>query len=286
MTFHPRPAAAAPAPRSVAAVRSWIAITITVLLGGMAACATSAAARGWLRPVDGAILRPFAVSDVDRFAAGQHRGIDLAAAPGAAVRAACAGRVSFAGRVPRGGRTVSVRCGPLLATYQHLGRVTVARGQAVWPGRPIGRAGNASPVPHVHLGARVAATGEYRDPASLFAGAPAGPLGPVPTVRRAPPLPSPGARPLGPAPAPVRAPAPASLPQPRTAPAPSPVGEHRPPGGSAASPAPGPLPWPVWLGLALVALGLPLGGGLVAVRRRRGAPRRAQHRSPSSRAAV
>ncbi|MDP1847689.1 MAG: peptidoglycan DD-metalloendopeptidase family protein, partial [Solirubrobacteraceae bacterium] len=167
-------------------MRSWTVITVGVLLGGLAACATSAVARDWLRPVDGAVVRPFSVSDVDRFAAGQHRGIDLAAAPGAVVRAACAGRVSFAGRVPGGGRTVSVRCGPLIATYQHLGSVTVARGQAVPPGGRIGRAGQASPAPHVHLGARVAATGEYRDPAALFGGAPPWPLAPVPAPRRAP----------------------------------------------------------------------------------------------------
>ena len=138
-------------------------------------------------------MRPFAVGP-DRFAAGQHRGIDLAAPPGARVLAACGGRVSFAGRVPRGGRTVSVRCGSLVATYQHLGSVAVARGQIVMAGGRIGRAGRARPAPHVHLGARVAATGEYRDPLALFAGAPRGPLAPIPAPRRAPPVPPPRGR--------------------------------------------------------------------------------------------
>ena len=110
-----------------------------MLLGSLAACATSAAARDWLRPVDGSVVRAFSVSALDRFAAGQHRGIDLAAPPGSPVRAACGGRVSFAGRVPGGGRTVSVRCGALVATYQHLGSVAVARGQAVISGGRIGR---------------------------------------------------------------------------------------------------------------------------------------------------
>ena len=243
-------------------MRSLHVILVGAALAGFAACATSAVARGWIRPVDGAVVRPFSVV-ADRFAAGQHRGIDLAAEPGATVRAACGGRVSFAGRVPGGGRTVTVRCGSLLATYQHLGRIAVARGRAVMPGGAIGRAGHARPSPHVHLGVRVAATGEYRDPAALFAGAPLGPLPPVPAARRAPPAdPPPGARPLGPAPAPVRAPAPAPvvLPQARHA------GPERAP---AARPAEGRLPWPVWLGLAFVALGLPLGGGLVVARRRR-----------------
>ncbi len=249
--------------RNVATVRPLLVIAVAVLLAGLAASATSAVARGWVRPVGGEVVRPFAVGP-DRFAAGQHRGVDLAAAPGSRVRAACGGRVRFAGRVPRGGRTVSVRCGALLATYQHLGEVTVRRGQAVRAGGAIGIAGQALPRPHVHLGARVAATGEYRDPLTLFTGAPRGPLAPLPVPRRAPPAPlPPGARPLGPAPAPApvspRVLAPLLVPAPAVRPA---------------VPAAAPrvsverLPWPVWLGLALVALALPLGGGLVIARRR------------------
>ena len=117
------------------------------------------------------MLRAFAVGP-DRFAAGQHRGADLGAPAGARVRAACGGRVSFAGRVPGGGRTVSVRCGALVATYQHLGGVAVRRGQRLLPGGPIGTVGRARPSPHVHLGARDAATGAYVDPLTLFGGAP------------------------------------------------------------------------------------------------------------------
>ena len=256
-----------------------LVIAVAVVLAGLGASASSAVARGWIRPVDGSVVRPFLVV-ADRFAAGQHRGIDLAAAPGTPVRAACGGRVSFAGRVPGGGRTVSLRCGSLVATYQHLGRVAVARGQAVMPGGVIGRAGRARPAPHVHLGARVAATGEYRDPAALFAGALRGPLPPVPASRRAPPVDSPpGARPLGPAPAPARAPAPAPVVLP---PAPSAASERAP----APRPAAGPLPWPVWLGLGLVALGLPLGGGLVVARRSQTARRRAPAAARAGRSAA
>lgn len=245
--------------RSVASVRWLLIIALAALPAGLAATATSALAREWIRPVDGSVVRAFSVG-ADRYAAGQHRGVDLAAAPRSRVLAACGGRVSFAGRVPGGGRTVSVRCGSLVATYQHLGSVTVARGQVVMAGGRIGRSGHVRPVPHVHLGARVASTGEYLDPAGLFADGPRGqPVAPVPARRRAPPAaPAPAARPLGPAPATVRAPAPLELP---VAP--------RGPAMTAPPAAAGPLPWPVWLGLALVALGLPLGGGLVIVRRRR-----------------
>jgi len=210
-----------------------------------------AAARGWERPVGGPVLRVFSVGP-DRFAAGQHRGVDLAAPVGARIRAACGGRVSFAGRVPRGGLTVSVRCGRLLATYQHLGAAAVSRGHVVVPGASVGTVGSARPRPHVHLGVRDRVTGDYVDPLSLLADSPPTLPPPLPVARR--PLP------LGPTPVsgrPVRVgPAPVVLPA-RT------VALH-PPAADADR-----LPWPVWLGRALVGVGLPLGGGLVTLRRRR-----------------
>lgn len=259
MSRQAQPAAPALLRRSVARVRRLLIIILAVLPAGLAATATSAAARQWIRPVDGTVVRGFSVG-TDRYAAGQHRGVDLAAAPGSRVLAVCGGRVSFAGRVPGGGRTVSLRCGSLIATYQQLGSVIVERGEVVMAGRRIGRSGHARPTPHVHLGARVAATGEYRDPLAFFADGPGGPVVPVPVLRRAPPAgPAPVARPLRPGRARVRAPAPLELPAERRAPAITPA-----PQGAA-----GRLPWPVWLGLALVALGLPLGGGLVVVRLRR-----------------
>jgi len=216
----------------------------------------AAGARGWQMPVDGEMLRRYAVGP-DRYAAGQHRGVDLAAPLGTTVRAACAGRVSFTGRVPRGGRTVSVRCGRLVSTYQHLGDVAVRRGQVVAAGMPIATVGRARPRPHVHLGARIAATRMYVDPLTLLSRAPR--AGPPPLPLRPRPTP-PGPAPGGPAPvpAPLRplVPAPAAV----RAPPPRPA-----------------LPWPVWLGLALFGLGLPL-GGVVHVRRRR--RRRVAARAP------
>jgi hypothetical protein len=167
------------------------------------------------------------------------------------VLAACGGRVTFAGRVPRGGQTVSVRCGPLVATYQHLGAVAVRRGQIVLPGARIGKVGHARPRPHVHLGARDAATGAYVDPLGLFAGAPH--VVPPPVVVQRRPLP------LGPAPVARRPRArPSALPTAHPAAIPPRAGAYR-------------LPWPVWLGLALVVLGLPLGGAVTVRRRRRAA---------------
>lgn len=228
-------------------------LLVVLLLAVVAACAAAPVAavadRVWRLPVEGEVLRLFSVGP-DRYARGQHRGVDLAAPPGTAVRAACAGRVSFAGRVPRGGRTVSVACGRLVATYQHLRDVAVRRGQVALAGARIGAVGRARPRPHVHLGVRVAATGAYVDPLTLLAdGTVDAPPVAVP-LRRAPPPP----RPVVPVPE-LRGPAPAPL---------APAREVRVP----AARRPDALPWPVWLGLGLVGLGLPL-GGLVSVRRRR-----------------
>lgn len=234
------------------------AVGISLAAAGVCAAPSAPAATpGWQRPVDGPALRLFLVGP-DRFAAGQHRGVDLAAPAGARVRAACGGRVSFTGRVPRGGLTVSVRCQDLVATYQHLGAAFVRRGRLVLAGGPIGTVGSAQPRPHVHLSARDRATGAYVDPLSLMTSAP-GPPPALPSGRRPLPLgPPPGARApvrIGPVPARARwRPAPAAL-DVRAAPRRTAAGVER-------------LPWPVWIGLALVALGLPL-GGLVRLRERR-----------------
>ena len=75
----------------------------------MAAVPVGAAAKRWTAPVPGAPTRLFDLGP-DPFARGQHRGVDLDAAPGERVRSACGGRVVFAGRVAGAG-TVSVRCG-------------------------------------------------------------------------------------------------------------------------------------------------------------------------------
>lgn len=212
----------------------------------------AARAAPWQRPVRGPVVRAFALSP-DRFARGQHRGVDLAAPLGSPVRAACGGRVRFAGRVPGGGRTVSVACGRLRATYQHLGAVAVRRGQVLAPGTTLGSVGRSgrprASQPHVHLGAREAASGRYVDPLTLLGPGPRAPPPVMPApLRRVPLGPTPRSAPGRPAPV---AP-PASL---------APVADPR--GAPAGEP-----PLVVWAGLALFGLGLPL-GGLAGLRRRR-----------------
>jgi murein DD-endopeptidase MepM/ murein hydrolase activator NlpD len=237
----------------IAPARSAVAL---VVVAASLWLVSAARAAPWQWPLQGPVVRAFALS-ADRFARGQHRGIDLAAPLGAAVRAACGGRVRFAGGVPGGGRTVSVGCGPLAATYQHLGAVAVRRGQLLAPGAAVGTVGRSGRPrgrrPHLHLGARERGSGRYVDPLTL--------LGVNP--RAAPPVASPTRRPvpLGPAPrpAPLR-------PVLRPAP-PTPVAPVVEPRGA---PAPD-LPVLVWIGLAAFGLGLPL-GGLVRLRRRGRSP--------------
>jgi hypothetical protein len=198
-----------------------------------------AASAAWRAPVTGAVVGRFAVGG-DPFAAGQRRGIDLAARPGETVRAPCAGRVAFAGALPDRGGAVSIRCGGLTATVLGLGPPAVRRGTSVRAGDRLGAAGRDGVV---RLGARrTGARFGYRDPQLLLAAptrAPPPPLGPRGgRVRRAGPPPAPPARVvMGPA-VDRRAPAIA------------------------------------WAGLALVAAGLPA-GALVGVRGRGRRPRRA-----------
>jgi hypothetical protein len=194
-----------------------------------------AAGAGWRWPLRGSVVGAFHLSPRAPFARGQRRGIDVSAPPGAVVRAACAGRVSFAGPVPRRGMVVSVRCGALTATYLGLGRLAVRAGSRLAAGQGLGTLG---PAGRLRLGARRAGDRRgYLDPLTLLA-----------DDRPAPPR-------LGPAPAPLRL---------RPArPAAQPHAFARVSASAARR-----LPWPAYPALALVASALPV-GGLVRRRRRR-----------------
>ena len=141
-------------------------VLLPVLLATLV-CAPPALA--WTWPQDGPVLQPFVLGG-DPYAAGQHRGIDVAGPPGAAVRAPTAGTVSFAGFVPSGGRTVTIQTADGLAvTLLHLGSLGVARGASVAEGATVGTlalGGDADhPVPYVQMGVRVAADPQgYLDP--------------------------------------------------------------------------------------------------------------------------
>src|SRR5436190_586068 len=128
---------------------------VAALLAGALAwisCVGTAAAGGWRWPVRGPVLEAFRTGP-DPFAAGQHRGIDIAAAIRTPVHSACSGTVTFAGFAATAGRTVSVACGPLTASYLHLASIAVRRGERL----PAGAAGRGGPQRAPALGGRAPA---------------------------------------------------------------------------------------------------------------------------------
>jgi murein DD-endopeptidase MepM/ murein hydrolase activator NlpD len=98
-----------------------------------------------------------------------HRGIDIAAAPGSAVRAPAEGVVHFAGVVVDR-PVLSIRHdGGLISSYEPV-VASVARGDEVMRGQPIGevQAGHCEGDACVHFGVRL--DGEYVSPLLLLGG--------------------------------------------------------------------------------------------------------------------
>lgn len=167
-----------------------------VLLAAAAALVIAPSAYAWTWPVAGPVLRPFALAD-DPYAGGQHRGVDIGAEPGSPVRAPAAGTVSFAGTVPGGGKTITIRTDDGWAvTLLQLGEIAALRGAVVDEGAVIAVSGPSVDAvtnePHVHLGIRVAADPNgYVDPLTLLPPIEAEPPPPVsqPAVDAEPALP-------------------------------------------------------------------------------------------------
>ena len=149
----------------------------------------------WTWPADGPVLRPFALG-ADPYAGGQHRGVDIGAEVGDAVRAPAAGTVSFAGSVPGGGRGGHDPDGDGYAvTLLQLGSTTSCaatrrRGSAVG-----GVGESADAVTAAHTSTSVSASPPSRTATSIRSGCSR--LGRLPR----PPAPAPS-------PAPVPAPSP------------------------------------------------------------------------------
>lgn len=99
-----------------------------------------------------------------------HRGIDIAAGPGSAVRASAAGTVAFVGYTPAegGGTTVSIsHPGGLRSTYLHLVEASVFRGDSVAQGQQIAFAGERP----LHFGLKLDQGGDtYFNPLNFLAG--------------------------------------------------------------------------------------------------------------------
>jgi hypothetical protein len=146
----------------------------------------SAWADDWTWPVRGIVLTAYANDNARPYAAGMHRGIDIAAAVGTQVVAARAGAVTFAGPLGSSGNVVAIGDGRYATSYLHLGGVSVSRGERVAAGARIGEVGTSGrrsvPEPHLHFGVR--RDERYVDPLSLLPGFGGGnravPAGPVP----------------------------------------------------------------------------------------------------------
>jgi hypothetical protein len=193
----------------------------------------------WRRPLERAVVvRAFSFDPATPYRGGRRRGVDLRGSPGAIVRAACSGAVTHAGRVPRWGLGVTLRCGRLVATELGLASYGVRRGGHVVVGARLGVLASRGVL---RLGARRAGVRQgYVDPLALLGGGGSGaPVAPV-----APPAVAPRRG--------VRVPRPPVVAARRPAPA--------------ADRVPTALPPTIWVGLGLLAAGA--GGGGVARRRR------------------
>src|SRR5215813_12207379 len=144
-----------------------------VVLLMLAAGLLPASAQAWSWPASGPVLRPFVFGD-DPYAAGQHRGIDVAGDLGAEVPAPASGVVSFAGTVPQGGKTLSVRTPDgYTVALQHLGSFRVRKGDSVTEGTPVGTVGTTGELgwdePYVYLSVRRTDDEQgYVDPLTLL----------------------------------------------------------------------------------------------------------------------
>lgn len=200
-----------------------LAFAAALIAALLTSSSPAAASGGWDWPVHGQVVTPYRNGD-DPYAAGQHRGVDIAAPVGTAVVAAEGGTIEYAGVAGSSGVTVAERTadGRYTLSYLHLSSLSVRRGDAVAAGQPVGAVGisgtRSSQVPHLHFGVRVAGERHgYVDPMTLLAPPPADEPAPRPVaVPVAAPVP---ARPIGEA-VPALAAVPAPLPVPAPGPAP------------------------------------------------------------------
>lgn len=166
---------------------SLIVGTLILLLSLASTDPAEAAERRWTAPVPGAPSRLFQLGP-NPFARGQHRGVDFVAR--GEVRAACSGRVVFAGQVA-GARAVSVRCGRWRVSYAPLEHVAAREGRWIGAGARLGRGSG-----ELHFGVRREGRRfGYVDPLRFLSGTrPPPPAAPVrvrpPPPQRARPRPS------------------------------------------------------------------------------------------------
>src|SRR3954447_25057172 len=110
---------------------------LTVFLLSLA-LAPPASAADWIWPVRGEVITPYR-NGTDPYAAGQHRGIDIASPVGTRVVAATRGSVTFAGVAGSSGLTVAIRTadGRFDTSYLHLSSLSVHDGDSVAAGQRV-----------------------------------------------------------------------------------------------------------------------------------------------------
>lgn len=157
-----------PAPSAAAASPS---VASAPVASGVPVGSARRAAPRWSWPVPPPIVvvAPFRAPPTP-YAAG-HRGIDLAGDPGAAIRAAAAGTVSFAGPVAGRGVVAIDHGGGVVSAIEPVA-ATVADGAAVSAGEVIGTvsSGGHCAAACVHFGVRI--DGEYVSPFLFLGGLP------------------------------------------------------------------------------------------------------------------
>lgn len=175
----PKSATARHTRRLLGATCSALMVLAAILLPLALPAGSAAAASGsgaWPWPLLGEVITSYK-NGSDPYAAGQHRGLDIAAPAGSPVLAIVGGRVTFSGKLPDGGETVTVASsdGAWLVSVLQLSERAVSRGASVQPGDRLGSVGTTGrrsvTQPHLHLGVRRSGTRAYVDPLSLL-GAP------------------------------------------------------------------------------------------------------------------
>lgn len=124
------------------------------------------------RPVEGKTTSAYGLQRVlNGKPKNPHRGLDLRAPTGTAVKAVAQGRVILAESHYYAGNSMYIDHGNgVISLYFHLDRFEVFQGDIVKRGQIIGRAGSTgrSTGPHLHLS--ISVQGQLVDPAQLFKG--------------------------------------------------------------------------------------------------------------------
>lgn len=157
--------------------RMRLLLGVAILACGIALAKPAWAAAGWPLDEAGSVLLGFGASysSAEATSASTHRGIDIAADKGSAVRAPLAGRVTFSGRVPAAGggtcRAVTIATDSGAVTLLPLASTRVSKGDELAAAASVGtlaEEGDASSAAvHLHVGVKRGDV--YIDPLSLLA---------------------------------------------------------------------------------------------------------------------